>query len=91
MSTSYRRAIATAIIGAALTLSVTLGACGPTKDTGATVTTCPSPTEDAPITCDLDPSKRYDYGHGAWHITNRTSAPTGAALTATESSYDGRG
>jgi hypothetical protein len=72
-----RRLVATAL------LTHTLAACtsGPEPIPFTYDQTCATPTEDSVITCQLDPTARYEYDHGMWHTTSRESAPTGAELT----------
>lgn len=78
-----RRTLAGLIAGAALV--VVVGSTGSDY-----VTTCPTASEDSfPITCQLDPSGRYDYDHGAWRLVddstryaNGNRPPTGAEIMA---------
>jgi hypothetical protein len=44
---------------------------------------CYAPTEDSSVAhCQFDPGTHYEYDHGYWHPTDRSSAPLGRDLTA---------
>jgi hypothetical protein len=57
--------------------------------------TCPAPTEDSRVTCELDPAARYEYDRGAWRQVdndyrhpNGQQPPTGAEVMAIDPATD---
>ena len=84
---TYRKTIATALIALALT------AC---KTDQQYASVCHTPTEDSRVTCQLNPTARYEYDQGAWRQVedsyrhaNGNQPPTGAEVMAFDPSDDG--